>query len=263
MKFAFNIMVFLVCWVCHNSQAEPTPNIVNALHMEFVYIPPGSFWMGSAAKERGHEADELHHQVEISNGFYIQTTEVTRKQWKALMEGDPSSFPACGDSCPVDRLKPAWVDKFIEKLNARDGTYLYRLPTEAEWEYVAKAGSNTAFSTGSCLGESNAAYDASMPFGFCRQGAKHQGPSPVASFKPNPWGVYDMHGNVWEMCSDWYEEYDLANVRDPAGPAQGDYRVLRGSSWKFPEAFARSANRFKNIRDIAGFRLVMLKKQPE
>lgn len=253
----------LLVLLCQGVLAE-TPasvKIVNSLGMEFVAIKAGSFWMGSRHSERHHEPDETYHEVIISQGFYIQTTEVTRKQWTALMGGDPSSFPQCGDDCPVDRVKPAWVDKFIEKLNAKEAHYVYRLPTEAEWEYVARAGTASAFSSGGCLGESRANFDASVSFGICRPGAKSKGPKPVASYKPNSWGVYDMHGNVWELCSDWYGAYDIGRVRDPAGPERGEYRVIRGSSWKFPESYARSANRFKSIRDIAGFRLVLKKKQ--
>lgn len=173
MKFVFNIMVFLVCWVCYNLQVELILNIVNVLYMEFVYIFLGLFWMGSVVKERGYEVDELYYQVEISNGFYIQIIEVMCKQWKVLMEGDLFSFFVCGDSCLVDCFKLVWVDKFIEKFNVRDGIYLYWLFIEVEWEYVVKVGFNIVFFIGLCLGESNVVYDVLMLFGFCRQGVKY------------------------------------------------------------------------------------------
>ena len=238
------------------SAADTQPGFTNVLGMPFVLLPPGQFWMGSPTSERGRDADEVRHQVSLTRGFYLQTHEVTRRQWKQLMGGDPSSFPGCGDDCPVDRVKWDWVQVFIEKLNRLDPAHRYRLPTEAEWEYAARAGGDSAFPAGPCLGPDNANYNAALALPLCRKGKAASGPKPVGSYPPNRWGIYDLHGNSWEMCADWYGPYPDAAVMDPQGPERGEFRVIRGGSWKFPESFARAANRFWNMRDIAGFRLV-------
>ena len=232
------------------------PTLSNFLGMEFVQIPAGRFLMGSPESEAGRDLDETQHPVTISQDFYIQTTEVTRKQWKAIMGDDPSGFKSCGDDCPVDRLQWGWIQLFLKNLNEQDLHYNYRLPTEAEWEYVARAGTQTAFYTGDCLAANQANIRADKPYSDCITGQRSTSPTPVASFAPNAWGVYDMHGNAWEMCSDWYGNYPTTAVTDPKGPKEGKYKVLRGASWFYPVSFARSANRFKNLRDIGGFRLV-------
>lgn len=236
-------------------------NITNSMGMDFVLIKAGQFSMGSPESELGRGEDETLHPVQISRDFYMQTTEVTRKSWKALMQGDPSPFRKCGDDCPVSRLKYEWVQAFIEKLNQQDDKYRYRLPTEAEWEYAARAGTKTPFSTGKCLSESHANFKALDAYGDCKVGERSKGPKPVASYKPNQWGLYDMHGNVWEMVSDFYGPYPTEKVVDPQGPIAGEYRVVRGSSWFNGQEMARSARRLQSMRDNAGFRLVMTPKK--
>ena len=254
-----NVITFpiLLCLLL-SSTAVNAETRSNALGMKFVKIPAGQFMMGSPVTEPDRGDDEHLHEVEISRDFYLQTTEVTRKQWKQMMGDDPSSFQQSGDQCPVHRLKWEWVMKFIEKLNAQDAENSYRLPTEAEWEYAARAGTQTHYAFGNCLGPQHAALDFRDTSPLCRKGDPATAPVPVASFQANPWGLYDMHGNVWEMCSDWYGEYPGAKVKDPTGPASGEYRVIRGASWKYPAVFARSANRKQAVKDVAGFRLVMV-----
>jgi len=238
------------------AQATAKP-IVNALGMRFVPIPPGSFVMGSPPDEPGRDDDERQHRVTLSRGFHMQTTEVTQGQWKAVMGDNPSGFRACGDDCPVEGLSWDMVQAFIDKLNRLEPGKRYRLPTEAEWEYAARAGSAGPFATGDCLSTAQANYNGEHPLPGCAKGTFRQGPMPVASFAPNAWGLYDMHGNVWELCQDWYGEYPRGEVTDPKGPPTGSHRVVRGGSWRFHASFARSANRFRNIRDFTGFRLVL------
>ena len=233
----------------------------NHLGMEFVLIPAGTFWMGSPPSEPDRNEDETFHRVKISSDFYMQTTEVTRQQWKALMLGDPSSFKHCGDQCPVHRVQWDWVMMFIKKLNQVNPKYRYRLPTEAQWEYAARAGSQAPFGYGRCVTQRHGVLDFRDTLPLCVPGDAALGPLPVASLEPNAWGLYDMHGNVWEWVSDWYGPYptsDLAKaVVNPTGPEEGNFRIIRGGSWKYPAVFARSANRKIAKRPIAGFRLVL------
>lgn len=228
----------------------------NFLGMEFVRIPAGTFQMGSPETELGRDVDEIQHQVTLSKDFLMQTTEVTRKQWKDLLVGDPSSHEDCGDNCAVDSVEWDWVELFIEKLNVRDAAYQYRLPTEAEWEYSARAGSATPFHAGTCLDDSKAAIRADQAYGMCRVGGVLLAPVPTRRFAPNAWGLYDMHGGAWELCSDWYGEYPKAAVTDPKGPAAGEFRVKRGGSWFTGREHVRSARRSKVINSISGFRLI-------
>lgn len=228
----------------------------NFLGMEFVRIPAGTFQMGSPETELGRDVDETQHQVTLSKDFLMQTTEVTRKQWKDLLVGDPSSHPDCGDNCAVDSVEWDWVVLFIEKLNARDAAYQYRLPTEAEWEYAARAGSTTPFYTGTCLDDSRAALRADQAFGMCRVGNLLLAPVPTRRYAPNSWGLYDMHGGAWELCADWYGDYPKSAVTDPKGPEAGEFRVKRGGSWFTGREHVRSARRSKVINTISGFRLI-------
>lgn len=120
----------------------------NSLGMEFVYIKPGSFMMGSPSSEPGRDSDERQHQVRLTKGFYMQTTEVTQGQWKAVLGNNPSKFKNCGDDCPVEKVSWNGCREFIRKLNRQEGGNKYRLPTEAEWEYAARTGSTAAFANG-------------------------------------------------------------------------------------------------------------------
>ena len=256
-----SVFVIALCFIAFNGMAQS--HYKNSLGMEFVKIKAGSFKMGSPDTETGHNMDENQHTVILTSDFFLQTTEVTRGQWKNMMQGDPSPFKRCGDNCPVSRLKYEWIEVFINKLNTLNTQYTYRLPTEAEWEYAARAGSNAAFSSGECLSQTHANFKALEPYDNCNVGGRSKGPSPVASYQANAWGLYDMHGNVWEMCSDYYAPYkDKASI-DPKGPLKGKHRVLRGSSWFSGQSRARSASRFYAVRDIAGFRLVMTPKTPK
>jgi len=249
----------------------------------FVLIPAGTFTMGSPADEPGRDNDETQHRVTIGRAFYMQTTEVTQGQWRRVMGNSPSYFKNCGDDCPVERVSWNDVQEFIRKLNSQEGTDKYRLPTEAEWEYAARAGTTTALYSGSIniLGQNNApALDAIAWYGgnscadyaggYDSSGWKEKqiscsrsGPHPVGKKRPNAWGLYDMLGNVWEWVQDWYGEYPSGSVTDPSGPSSGSFRVIRGGSWFGLAGLCRSASRYSDDpgprNDLIGFRLARTK----
>ena len=220
----------------------------NSKGMTFALIPAGAFIMGSPASEAHRNSNETQHKVIISKPFYMQTTEVTRQQWQALMGKKWFSRLKGGKDMPM--VKVSWFDgiRFIEKLNElNEGTY--RLPTEAEWEYAARAGSIDAYPWGKQIDCSKAVFsNNSLKSKDCveyhkSKGIKPDGPAPVKSHPPNAWGLYDMHGNVWEWCQDWYEAYPKAEAIDPGGPETGLKRVRRGGSWFSGGNFCRSSNR--------------------
>ena len=231
---------------------------------EFVLIQPGTFMMGSPEDEVGRFDDETLHEVTITKPFYMQTTPVTQKQWKAVMGNNPSYYK--GDNLPVERV--SWDDcqEFIQRLNqSSDG--IYRLPTEAEWEYACRAGTSTPFGIGNgCdLDITQANFDGNYPYGKSVKGEYREQTTPVKSFAPNDWGLYDMHGNVWEWCQDWHGDYLIGAVSDPQGEDLGECRVLRGGSWYYFAKDCRSAIRLnespeyrypENGYSDIGFRLV-------
>ena len=239
----------------------------NSLGMIFMQIPAGTFIMGSPEDESERTNDETQHQVTISKHFYMQTTEITQAQWKAIMNNNPSYFSNCGDNCPVENVSFNDIKSFVDKLNTKgDGTY--RLPTEAEWEYAARAGTQTPFFIGQCLPTNSANYNGIMPFFGCPQGENRNTTLPVASFVPNAWGLYDMHGNIAEFCKDRYEyNYPSDSVIDPIGPSTGSTYVVRGGRWNGPAWICRSARRTKVEPDYKagdlGFRLVLDLSQVE
>ena len=210
------------------------------LGMQFVYIKPGSFMMGSPLLEQSGDSSERQHRVTLTAGFYMQTTEVTQGQWRAVMGSNPSHFKNCGDNCPVESVSWNDVQAFIRKLNEKGGTGRYRLPTEAEWEYAARAGSTTAFANGG-ITEFLCGYDPNLAaMGWYCGNAKKK-TQPVARKQPNAWGLYDMHGNVSEWCQDWYGDYPAGSVTDPTGPSSGADRVHRGGGWFSGALYCRSA----------------------
>ena len=229
--------------------------------MTFVELPAGRFTMGSAASEYGRNDDELLHDVTITRPFYLGQFEVTQQQWKALMGTSPSTFKDCGPKCPVESVTFEEVHQFMDRLNARRPTtgpsLLYRLPTEAEWEYACRAGTTGPFSTGETLSTAQANYNGNFPYGDAPRGEYRQKPTAVGSFPLNPWGLGDMHGNVWEWTADWYAPYrdSSAEALDPHGPASGDKRVIRGGSWYFDANSARCGLRYTHAPKDKGFSL--------
>ena len=228
----------------------------NSLGMAFKLIPAGTFTMGSPLGEPGRDSDETQHQVTLTQAFYIQTTEVTQAQWVTVMGSNPSNFSGCSD-CPVEQVSWDDVQTFITNLNTwGEGTY--RLPTEAEWEYAARAGSTTAFANGD-ITYTDCTYDSNLDVmgWYCYNSSSTQS---VGQKDSNAWGLYDMHGNVWEWCQDWYGAYPSGSVTDPTGPFSGSERVTRGGGWYNYAMSCRSAYRNSGlpdfIGDVLGFRLV-------
>jgi formylglycine-generating enzyme required for sulfatase activity len=237
------------------------PAIHNTIGMEFVLIPAGQFMMGSPRNEPGRGLDERLHRVTLTRPFYIQTTEVTQEQWQTVMGYNPSGFKTCGNNCPVETVSWSEIQDFINRLNQLEGSQAYRLPTEAEWEYACRAGTGMPFSTGTCIATDQANFNGKRTMPACPAGGYRDKTLPTRSFAPNPWGLYDMHGNVWEWCQDTYRgKYPKENVTDPLGPSSGIIKVLRGGSWYSRQHLVRAACRRKDVADYRshaiGFRLV-------
>jgi formylglycine-generating enzyme required for sulfatase activity len=211
--------------------------------MTFVRIEPGVFQMGSPLSEPFRAVDEVLHEVKIGREFWLGQFEVTQEQWTGVMGGNPSYHSTCGPRCPVESVTWFDVQQFLAKLNAASKESKFRLPTEGEWEYTCRAGTKTAFSTGDGIDQSQARFDV------------HDGPVAAGSYSPNAWGLYDMHGNVWEWTDDWYAPYSAGPQIDPKGPQHGEKKVIRGGSWYFGADSARCALRYTHSPGDRGFSL--------
>jgi formylglycine-generating enzyme required for sulfatase activity len=216
---------------------------------EMIEIPAGSFNMGSA---KGEANEQPVHRVSVAK-FAIGKTEVTQAQWRALMGTNPSQFDTCGDDCPVEQV--SWDDAqlYIKKLNAKTGKQ-YRLPTEAEWEYACRAGSDTEF----CGGD----FADAVSWNSINSGSfLFNAPHVVATKKPNAFGLYDMSGNVWEWVEDTYHPNYTGAPADGSAWQGGTMRVLRGGSWGKDPKYARTTVRVRfssSFRDFShGFRLAL------
>ncbi len=203
--------------------------------IEVRWIPAGRFTMGSPTSEEGRSWDEVAHEVVLSRGFFMAETECTQGQWEAVMGGNPSHFK--GKDRPVEKVSWEETVEFCRKLTLKQRQegllpegWEWRLPTEAEWEYAARAGT-----TGARHGELDA-----IAWHGGNSGNETHG---VKGKQANAWGLYDMVGNVWEWCGDWYGDYPTGSVTDPTGPGSGSFRVSRGGSWFGVAWFARSAFR--------------------
>jgi formylglycine-generating enzyme required for sulfatase activity len=216
----------------------------NSLGMKLMLIPPGEFVMGSPPTEQGRQSGEKQHGVKLTKAFYMAATEVSQKQWQALMGGNPSFF--VGGSLPVDTVTWDEAVEFCHKLSEREHV-AYSLPTEAQWEYACRAGTTTPFHTGATIATDQANYNGEFTYGAGQKGLFREETTKVGSFPPNAWGLHDMHGNVWEWCADWYGDYPAEQVTDPTGPPHGEKRAVRGGCWiNFP-AVCRSANRGSTV----------------
>lgn len=223
-----------------------TVDLGKGVKMDLVMVPAGSFTMGSSD---GLDDEKPAHKVTISKPFYLGKYEVTQAQWQAVMGSTPSQFKGAG--LPVESV--SWNDcqEFLEKLQAKSPVLKFSLPTEAQWEYACRAGGRGKFTFGDKedgLGD-YAWYDKNADRKTHDAGGK----------KPNKWGLYDMHGNVWEWCADWHGAYATGAQKDPTGPSSGVGRVLRGGSWITRQAHCRSAVRDRlrldNRYNYNGFRV--------
>ncbi len=232
--------------------------VTNSIGMKLVWIPAGEFDMGSA---EGELDEKPVHRVRISKGFWMGQTEVTQEQYKAIMGGEPWSgekYVQESDSNPAAYISWDNAVEFCRKLSQTEGK-IYRLPTEAEWEYACRAGSETRFSFGN-----NDAYLSDYAwFEGNAWDVEQKYARQVGQKYPNAFDLYDMHGNACEWCSDWYDEnyYSESHEVDPQGPSTGRFRVLRGGSWQFTSWRCRSAIRSRNLPNIKfmsfGFRVVV------
>ena len=248
------VIAFVTIGFCLNifasTSRQPLINVytkadfTNSLGMGFNKIPAGKFMMGSPKDEPGRRDNETLHQVTLTKSYYIQTTPVTQGQWKAVMGDKPSKYKDCGYDCPVECVTPYDIADFIEKLNTL-GEGTYRLPTEAEWEYAARAGTTTPYSSGDRLPKKEDKVNI-----------------PVASFKSNAWGLYDMHGSVAQLVQDKYGgDYPSDAVTDPTeAVSDPDISMYSLPIYRGGRSAARYEYRFSHYGLLcgnAGFRLVL------
>jgi formylglycine-generating enzyme required for sulfatase activity len=233
---------------------DPTkPPVTVSIGMKFTWIPPGTFVMGSPKEEKARNDDETQHKVTLTKGFYMGVHLVTQEQWQAVMGNNPSQFKG-EENLPVDNV--SWNDcqEFVKKLREKDKK-MFRLPTEAEWEYSCRAGTTTPYYFGETISTDQANYNGDGVYGNGKKGVRRGKTTSVGSFPANAWGLYDMHGNLWQWCQDWYDKYPQEDAIDPKGPAVGKVAVTqRGGSWWHDPQFCRSANRIGSGNNVAGFR---------
>ncbi len=244
------IILFINLLYAQSAGAVESKNFAG---MKFIFIPAGCFQMGNNKPPTDRTVGETpSHRVCVDKPFYLGETEVTQRQWEDVMGNNPSKSKV--EDKPVDRVSWNDVQEFIQKLNAKEGGTFFRLPTEAEWEYAARAGSESDF----CFGDNESSLATYAWFGnLGYKGTPHE----VAQKKTNDWGLYDMHGNVWEWVQDWYDGtyYSNSPANNPTGPETGKYRVYRGGSYIGKASNLRSAVRFSALpttrtHDV-GFRL--------
>jgi formylglycine-generating enzyme required for sulfatase activity len=220
--------------------------------MPFVRLGPGTFEMGTSADEAGREAQEVRHQVTLSP-FYLAVYEVTQAEWRQVMGNNPSHFQDCGPRCPVETVNWFEVELFLRRLNARSQPG-FRLPTEAEWEYACRAGGALPFGGSATLSAADANIHGEFPYN-APKGTFRGRPTPVGRFGANPWGLFDMSGNVWEWTEDWYCPYTAEPQVNPIGRCGSPTHVIRGGSWAFDGNSARCGLRYTHRPEDRGYSL--------
>ena len=270
--FLSTLLIFGMIQLGCQVRAQSPKTITNSIGMKLVLIPKGKFTMGSPESEEARFDDETQHEVTISKDYYLGVHEVTQAQYEKVMGTKPSYFQGdetkgSSSNHPVEQVSWEEAVEFCKKLSdlpeEKAAGRVYRLPTEAQWEYACRAGSKSAYISG----ESSKSLGDYAWFGGNSNGQTH----PVGEKKANAWGLYDMHGNVWEWCSDWYGDYPKGAVSDPVGIRGGSYRVIRGGGWNDVAAYCRSAYRHWYVpsfrRSYIGFRLALsssgIPKSPE
>ena len=269
------------------SAAEP---ITNSVGMKLIPIPAGTFTMGSPHSEAGRGSDEDQVEVTITTPFYMADTEVTQGQWLAVTgrtlkeqietQTGPigrsaklvTKVSAVGDDQPMPFVNYADALEFCAILTAKEHasgnlpeTLTYTLPTEAQWEYACRAGTTTVFSSGDTLDSDDANFYGKIPYGVEGEGEYRDKTTPVKTFAPNPWGLYDVHGNLYEWCLDWYSE-SAPGGTDPEVIEEGDSRIIRGGTWNRKATSCRSAYRYSSTPERraynVGFRVALVSKSP-
>jgi formylglycine-generating enzyme required for sulfatase activity len=273
----------LLLWAGPESAGAPRSSdngevVTNTIGMKLALIPAGRFRMGSPVSEKERDADEWPHEVAITKPFYLSVYEVTQRQYQQVMGNNPSFFSpsrAGGPDHPVDQVLWKEAVQFCQNLSAlpaeQQAGRTYRLPTEAEWEYACRAGTRTVFHSGDSLSSLQANFDGRSPYGNAPPGPNLGRTTRVGSYPPNAFGLHDMHGNVQEWCSDWYDPdyYRHSPIKDPPGPARGVlhtgfeshyFLVVRGGSWLDEGRGCRAAYRFRFMPSdryrLVGFRVV-------
>ncbi|MBX9637379.1 MAG: formylglycine-generating enzyme family protein [Nitrosomonas sp.] len=223
----------------------------------FRWCEPGMFLMGSPLNEPERLDNEVQHEVTFTQGFWIADTPVTQALWQVTMGDNPSRFH--GDEKPVENVSWDDAQAFIAKLNGIKAELKLCLPTEAQWEYACRAGTVTPFSWGEQIDSSLVNFAGNSPYSNGDESEFRRQTVEIKELPCNDWGLYQMHGNVWEWCQDWFEDYPTHPVTDPKGPETGSGRVLRGGSWLYIGGNCRSAFRHRYVSslhyDYFGFRL--------
>ncbi|MGL4555076.1 MAG: formylglycine-generating enzyme family protein [Gemmataceae bacterium] len=247
------------------------PERLNSLGMRLALVPAGAFDMGAPPREKHRSAPEFYHRVEITRPFHLGVFPVTQAQYLAVAGTNPAYFRDGGGGAaavagvdtgdfPVEDVTWEQAVAFCAALSAlpaeKRAKRAYRLPTEAEWEYACRAGTTTPFHSGRTLAAAQANFDGSQPYGRVPRGPYLARTVPVGQYPPNAWGLYDMHGNVWEWCADWYDANGTRSgpAADPPGPAGGTLKVLRGGSCYSNGEYCRAACRFHCVPDRIAYR---------
>ena len=225
----------------------------------FRWIEPGEFEMGSPEGEPERFNDEIKHTVNLTQGFWLADSTVTQALWQVVMKENLSKFK--GENLPVDSVSWDNAKTFIDEMNSMKPELKLCLPSEAQWEYACRAGTSTPFSFAEQIDSELVNFDGTEPYNKGMKSGYREKTVEIKTLPPNQWGLYEMHGNIWEWCQDWYGDYPDELVTDPQGPETGGHRVVRGGSWFNSGGICRSAYRNDRLSDSAyysiGFRLAL------